>query len=162
MDLLPICPTQAGYAADFRDGVIQVSLDGGSPRSRAGVSGNAYLVNVQWVVREDDYSLLQGFFRRQKRSGYSGFHADLILDSFEVERYVATFQAGSFRLTGKTGQVFTVGASLWVLPLAKYEDPETDPYEYILELLPYYGSVDNIRKMMNLLEELVNVDWPNA
>ena len=71
------------------------------------------------------------------------------------------FQAGSFRLIGKSGQVFTVGASLWVLPLAKYEDPATDPYEYILDLLPHYGSVEKIRKMMNLLEKLVNKDWPH-
>ncbi|SIT28037.1 hypothetical protein SAMN05428937_3780 [Achromobacter sp. MFA1 R4] len=50
---------------------------------------------------------------------------------------------------------------MWVYPLAKYEDPETDPYEYILDLIPYYGSVENVRRMMNLLEKLVNVDWPN-
>lgn len=161
MDLLPICPTQAGYAADFRDGIIQVSLDGGSPRSRIGISGGAYLVNVQWVVREDDYSLLQGFYRRQKRSGFAGFEADLVLDTSGYERYEATFRAGTFRLTGKNGPIYTVNAALWVYPLAKYEDAETDPYEYVLDLIPYYGSAENVRRMLNLLEKLVNVDWPN-
>lgn len=161
MDLLPICPTQAGYGADFRDGIIQISLDGGAPRSRVDIPGGAYLINAQWVVQEDDYSLLQGFYRRQKRSGFAGFLADLVLDTSGIERYEATFQAGSFRLTSKNGPVFTVTASMWVYPLAKYEDPETDPYEYILDLIPYYGSVENVRRMMNLLEKLVNVDWPD-
>lgn len=162
MDVLPICPAQAGYTASFNDGVLQITLDGGSPRSRVSYSGGVCPVEVTWVVNGDDYSLLQGFYRRQARRGYSGFLADLILDDSVMQRYTATFRAGSLRLAGKQGGVFTVTASLLVDPLAKYADSETDPYEYIIDLLPYYGNVEAIRQVMNRLEKLVNEDWPNA
>ena len=161
MDVLPLCPTQAGYTAAFRDGAVQIALDGGLPRTRRGLMATPNEVTVQWVVGEADYALLVGFYRRLLRRGLPMFLADLILDSPTRERYQAVLRSGTFQLVSKQGGVFTVTAGLLVMPLARYEDPETDPYETVFDLLPYYGSAAAVAEMMNRLEHLVNVDWPH-
>ncbi|NYT76559.1 hypothetical protein H0A71_06110 [Alcaligenaceae bacterium] len=161
MQRMPFCPRRAGYSASFNDGVRRIELDGGPGRYSQMYVGGSDLVDASWKLKEDDYSLFMALVRNWSRSGGMPFEIGLKLDSHALDWYRAQFIPKSVRLTGMVGPWFYVSAQLEVTPLQKYLDPEQDVWAIIAELMPYYGSVAAVREMFNLLEQLVNYDWPS-
>ncbi|RZS80657.1 hypothetical protein [Pigmentiphaga kullae] len=158
----PYQPIQAGYGAVFQDGTISVPLEGGPPRTRLDVSGSAVQVSATWMLTEGQYTVFQGFLRVWARSGGSPIDIDLVLDTAQAETYQAMFEPKSFRLVSKQGGVFTMTGSLWVLPLDKYQDADSDPYGNMAELYALYGSWDVINQLFADLAHLANEDLPHA
>lgn len=158
--LIPYCPLQSAYSATFSDGIIATQLEGGAPYTRRDVYGAPHLVQATWVLHENDYSILMGFYRDWIRSGGAFFEVDLILESQNVDRYQASFVPGTMALAGKNGTVITSTAQLWVLPLDKYIDEETDYFGSLAGLVGVYGDIATVIRILNALEKLVNVDLP--
>ncbi|WP_447988338.1 hypothetical protein [Achromobacter spanius] len=158
--LLPFCPLKAGYSADIGDGTMRTPLDGGPGRYRATYSDSPHMVSATWRLRDDSYSIFMAFFRNYRRSGGKSFEIDLRLDSHEVERYVANVIPASMRLVSKEGRFYTVSASLEVQP--KFQDADLDYWATLLGWMSIYGGLPGVRRMLNLLEKLVNEDWPDA
>lgn len=161
MRVLPFKPTSAGYSVQPDSGVLSVKLDGGASRLEVNSQGNVGIVNVSWVLDSFDYSLLQAFHRIFIRS-LEPFYADLIIDTGSVDRYESTFIPDSLRLVSKNGPLYMVSAQLEVTPLDKYLDEETDVLAQYFDLVMEYGGLRNFLRMNNLLERLVNVEWPDA
>ncbi|WP_286938881.1 hypothetical protein [Achromobacter sp. UBA4530] len=159
---MPFRPAQAGYAAEFGDGTLRVTLDGGASRYRARISGNSDTVTATWVLRGEQYSAFMGFVRNQRRSGSVSFLIDLPLQSHESVEYEAAFVPRTVRLVSKTAAVFTVAASLEVFSKQEFDDADLDYWASLVMMLAIYGSIPAAREILNLLAKLVNEDLPHA
>lgn len=157
--LLPYCPLQASYSVSPIDGMLSTDLDGGAPRTRLDILGGPSTVQCTWVLRAFDFSIFMGFWRNWRASGGVYFDVDLLIDSADVERYQASFIPGNTLNWSKNGDVYTVVAPLWVLPLDKFLDDD-DYYGTLAMLIGAYGSVAAALAVLNALDKLVNVDLP--
>lgn len=133
----PLCPAQAGYSAQFDEGIISAKLDGGPPFMRLDIPGNPVNVSATWVLSGDHYCVFQGLYRDWARTGGDPFYIDLILESASPSTYEATFVPGSVRLASKSGDVYTVNAQLLAMP--KFLDPCEDFCASAAILYAYYG-----------------------
>lgn len=158
--LFPYCPLQSSFSATLTDGIIATELEGGAPYTRRDVYGAPHVVQATWVLHENDYSIFMGLYRNWIRSGGAFFEIDMILESQDVDRYQASFIPGTMAPAGKNGSVFTINAPLWVLPLDKYIDEETDYFGSLAGLVMAYGDIATVIRILNALEKLVNVDLP--
>lgn len=133
---LPYCPTQAGYAAEFADGVISATLDGGMPFRRLDIAGSPHKVSASWTLAYDDYCAFMGFYRLWTRNP-DDFLIDLILETPEPMEYQVSFVPGTMRLTGINGNARMVSAQLDVLPA--FLDPCEDVCAGIAVINAYLG-----------------------
>lgn len=157
MTKLLLVPDQAGYATTLPDGeVIQVTLDGGKPFTRANVIGGWHTVDLSFVVDQDGYNVFWAFYRSQTARGALTFTLDMILDSPVYQEYTAVFVAGSVRTTGKNGDIYTISAQIKVEP----QEEDTD-YDSAIVLLYEATSVD-MAGYISLLSTIVNETWPEA
>ena len=78
----------------------------------------------------------------------------MIVDDTEMTTYVCQFVAGSLRINERDGKVYSVSFGLRLKP----NNTGTDFDETIIGL---WESGDP-RKLLNLLEKLVNEDLPDA
>ncbi|MHA3050196.1 hypothetical protein [Acinetobacter sp. ANC 4639] len=153
-NVLLYCVTQAGYSVGFKSGVISQELDGGAPRYRR-ASRNPYsIVNVQWVVKEAGFQYLDALHEVWCRNPNQFFYAPLKVNGPEYKNYEAYFVEDSFQLNSVEGLVFTVTAHLRVKPIIN---------EALNDVLIAAGNSNlDLSKLVNPLEQLVNVDLPNA
>lgn len=159
--VLPYQPIQAGYGIQPGDGTQRIALDGGSGRYRAGVGGASHMVTATYALFGEEYDAFMGFMRTIERSGGGPFYADLVIDGSYKLRYVAHFIPNSARAS-MSGDIFTVSVTLEVDRRPEYEDPDTDFWAQFLKFIEIYGSIRAAREAFNLLEKIVNKDWPNA
>lgn len=158
--LFPYCPIQDGYGVAFSDGILTTDLAGGPAFRRLDVVGGPSRVQVSFVLKSPDaYSLFQGHIRNWIRSGGDFFEIDIIVDSGEMERYEASFVPGSIQLVSKQGPVFTVSATLEVLPRYETLDEATDEAGAAAMVHAFYGP--DTSGFLNLLDQLVNEDLPS-
>jgi hypothetical protein len=124
----PFVPVSAGYTAELATGVRAIIVDGGRPRERLEFVGTTRPVTASYVLYQDKYDLMLGYFRKWERAGGGPVQFKLMLDSMRVEDYVGGFVAGSPpRISARTGRLITVSVSLWVETKPLYADAETDP-----------------------------------
>lgn len=76
-----------------------------------------------------------------------------------MERYEASFVPGSIQLANKQGPVFTVSATLEVLPRYETLDEATDEAGSAAMVHAFYGP--DTTGFLNLLDQLVNEDLPS-
>lgn len=157
----PYRPLQVGYGVEFGDGTQSIALEGGSSRYRAGVEGNAHVVSASFGLEGEDYSAFLGFWRAKKRD-VEPFEIELQIDGHELRRYVARFVPRTLRLTGVSGNVFTLTVKLEVETLPEYEDETLDYWSSLVTMLAIYGSIPAAREIMNLFATLANEDLPHA
>lgn len=154
LNRMKYCVTQSGYSAQVGDGVISQSLDGGAPRYRRQIKGAVSTAGVQWVVDAGTYQYLMAFYRVWCRNPAQPFLCKLCIDNAPVEDYECYF-ASALKLDSKVAGVYTVTATLTVKRL-KTNDAMDD-------LIVAFGNEDqNLAEFMNPLEQLVNVDLPDA
>jgi len=149
LNRLAYCVQQSGYTVDFGNDVIAQNLDGGPSRYRRDVRGNSHTVNVSWVLKLKGYQYLTAFYRVWMRNPSQPFLAKLIIDD-ELKDYECFFKS-PIQLNSKNGPVYQVSAQLEVKALIA-----DDAFDDALVSL---GSDSDI---FEPLEELVNVDLPNA
>lgn len=150
----PLCPAQAGYSAQFDEGIISTQLDGGMPFMRLDVPGAPVMVNASWVLSEAEYCVFMGLYRDWARTGGDPFYIDLILETSQPEEYVASFVPGSIRLVSKNGPGLTVSAQLRAMP--RVVDPCDDYCASVAILSAYYGrqTCEAVRTFSNVVNTL--------
>lgn len=154
MNKLLYCPTQSGYSADIGNGVISQELDGGAARYRRSLKGVMHTAGIQWVVDQAGYQYLMAFYRVWARNPAQPFLCKLCIDNAPVEDYECFF-SGSLKLSGRSGNVYTVTATLQVKPLVTIDAMD--------DLIVALGNQDtDLVSIKNPLEELVNERLPDA
>ena len=146
---LAYCVNQSGYSVAFGNDVINQKLDGGGGRYRRDIRRNTHTVNVSWLVELQGYQYLTAFYRVWVRNPSQPFIAKLVIDD-ELKDYECFF-ASPINLNSQEGCAYSVSAQLEVKALLP--DDEMD------DLIVGLGKTVDI---LNPLEELVNVDLPNA
>ena len=159
MNVLPFMPLQAGYGAQFNDGVSRIPLPGGRGRNRVTSTGDSDLVHVSWNLTGRDYSAFMGFYR-EWGSTAEAFQVDLMLHSHQLKRYTASFIPKSVQLVEKKGPHFVVSAQLEVYALPEFTDVDLDYWRRVVLLLIIYGGYEQASEVLNLLAKLVNEDLP--
>lgn len=160
MKVLPFMPLQAGYGAQFNDGVSRIPLPGGKGRNRVTSIGDSDLVHASWNLTGKDYSMFMGFYR-DWGSTAEAFQVDLMLHSHELKRYTASFIPQSLQLVEKKGAHFLVSAQLEVHALPEFTDADLDYWRSVVSLLIIYGGYAQAMEVLNLLDKLVNEDLPH-
>lgn len=122
----PFTPTQEGYAAQKRSGLVSVDVVGGPSWSRLDTTGNPFKLSVSWDLFGDKYDMFMGYVRNWERSGGDPFLIDLLLEGSHFVEYQATFVPDSVQLESNRGLLFTVSAVLEVMP--KFVDPCSDEW----------------------------------
>lgn len=150
----PFVPQQAGYTADFADGIVSSGIDGGPSFRRLDTTGNPFSVSASWVLACDDYDMFQGYVRNWMRSGGDPFIIDLVLEGLEAAEYQATFVPGTVRLSSKNGNVIIVNAQLEVLP--NFVSPCNDEWAARALMEAVFG--DDACEAIDILDKVVNED----
>lgn len=156
---LTISPDQASYAvSDSSNEVVRVQLQGGAGRYRRDILNGSKIVNAVWTVGRDEYDYLQMFYRVMTYRAGEPFSANLIIGENDLTKHECRFIPGSWQLQSQKGLTYVVAAQLEVTAL---------PYDYIYEdsliaILSNYGSYEEGLAIFAQLEQLTNVDLPNA
>lgn len=114
------------------------------------------IVNCQWTVGPSEYAYLRQFYVLNVRQGAAAFLIDLILDDSLLTEYTARFVPDTWSLSSHSGLSYTVTAQLEI------EAIEQD-YEYLdrlMDLVTAYGGIENLDKVLDLLDILVNQKLP--
>jgi hypothetical protein len=155
MEKLILEPVQAGYATQPPTEVLRQQLDGGAGRYRADIIGGASIVNVAWVLDEGQYQYLWAFFRAKTARGSSSFLIDLVLEETEMTERTAHFLPGTLKLDSKQGEVYFASAQIEIEAIEADDDFDNA----IADAFEGAGGVD-VPGYLNLLNTLVNVNWP--
>lgn len=153
MPKMMLKPFRNGYGFELGYGVVSTQTEFGMPRQRLGAINQPHHVSPTYKCTRAMYSYLLSFLR-----AYRGlpFMAYLLLDDVNHAWYECRFIDERISVTTLGDQIFTVKLSLIVKPQAY--DLETD-----LAFIEIYNMTDGqIDKYFNHLEQLVNVDLPNA
>lgn len=152
MNRLDLCPLQSSYSASFGDGILTQDLGKGMPRTRADFIGAVNTASVSFLLPPEDYQYLLAFYRSYQRNPQP-FLVGLQLDLPTVEDYICKF-ATMPRLGNIEGNYSTVSCDFVVKP--KVANNEFDD-----AIIAIRNGGTNARTL-NLLEELVNEDLPDA
>jgi len=155
MDKLFLEPVQADYATQPPTEIIAQQLDGGQGRYRADVLGGSTIVNVSWILEDNDYQYLWAFFRAKTNRGATAFLIDLILEEPVMTERTVNFIPASLKLDGKSGDVYSASAQLEVQAIP--EDVDLD--NSLVDIWEATGGVD-MPGYLNLFNIIVNVNWP--
>lgn len=149
-----LCPAQAAYA--FEDSVSQyrrVQLEGGAGRYRRDVIRSSKLVEAQWVLTPAQYNYFMAFYARFQTKP-DPFILPLIIEEAALSDCECWFIPGTFSLTSRQGDIYTVSARLEVMPPQR--DAALD--DWLITLPPYLGP--EWAEYMDRLHRLVNVSLP--
>ena len=154
MNNFALCPLQRGYTPEVANNLLEQALAGGFARQRIQFVNNVHTVNASVLL--DDKSKQQYFwaFWRSHQKNPRPWLWRLIVDDTEMTTYVCQFIAGSLRVNERDGKVYSVSFGLRLKP----NNTGNDFDETIVAL----WNDGDPRKLLNLLEKLVNEDLPDA
>lgn len=157
MDKLLLDIPGEGYAVSRPDNeVISNKLDGGFSETGLDVEGGALLVTVAWVLEETEWQYFEAFFRNKIGYGSEPFLVDLVIDGSPSTEYTAKFDASVKRQVTTNGPIRMVQAQLEALP-AEVDDLADSS---IIDVFEASGGQPDL--YLNLLDTLVNMNWPEA
>ncbi len=154
MNNFALCPLQRGYAPEVANNILEQELMGGFARQRVQFINNVHTVTASVMLDDKGKQQYWWAFWRSHQENPRPFLWRLIVDDTEMTTYVCQFVAGSLRLNERDGKVYSVSFGLRLKP----NNTGTDFDETIIGL---WESGDP-RKLLNLLEKLVNEDLPDA
>lgn len=152
MNRLDLCPLQSSYSTTFGDGVLTQDLGKGMPRTRADFIGAVHSVNVSFLLSPADYQYLMAFYRTYQRDPQP-FLVGLYLDEPTIKDYVCKFVSMP-TLGNKEGKYVNSSCQLVVKPSAA-----NAALDDVIVAMRNGGTTFDA---LNLLEELVNEDLPDA
>ena len=143
-------PNQSGYSVQHPNAIERMQMAGGASRYRQGKKNLPSLVTLQWTTSKNGYDYLVAFFKvwQNQYPAINPFLLDLIIDDSELMEYSCRF-TGGLQLDQIAGHAYYISAEIEAT--AKKRNNDVD--EIIL-----LGVLD----LLNPLEQLVNVDLPNA
>jgi hypothetical protein len=125
MTELLVSPTIAGFSVGFGNNVLSTELDGGASRTRLDKIGAAHKVQVQWMLEARGYNYLEAFYRTEICLGALPFTVKLkAVDTSNLGTYTAKIVPGTFGLIGFFENIYQVGATLELTPLAVNESAD--------------------------------------
>ncbi|TEW87180.1 hypothetical protein [Psychrobacter sp. 230] len=154
MNNFALCPLQRGYAPEVANNILEQELMGGFARQRVQFINNVHTVTASVMLDDKGKQQYWWAFWRSHQENPRPFLWRLIVDDTEMTTYVCQFVAGSLRINERDGKVYSVSFGLRLKP----NNTGTDFDETIIGL---WESGDP-RKLLNLLEKLVNEDLPDA
>ena len=141
MNNFALCPLQRGYAPEVANNILEQELMGGFARQRVQFINNVHTVTASVMLDDKGKQQYWWAFWRSHQENPRPFLWRLIV-------------AGSLRINERDGKVYSVSFGLRLKP----NNTGTDFDETIIGL---WESGDP-RKLLNLLEKLVNEDLPDA
>lgn len=154
MNNFALCPLQRGYTPEVANNLLEQQLMGGFARQRVQFVNNIHTVTASVMLDEKIKQQYFWAFWRNHQTNPRPFLWRLIVDDTEMTTYVCQFVAGSLRINERDGKVYSVSFGLRLKP--NHTGKGFD--ETIIGL---WESGDP-RKLLNLLEKLVNEDLPDA
>ena len=154
MNNFALCPLQRGYTPEVANNLLEQQLMGGFARQRVQFVNNVHTVTASVMLDEKIKQQYFWAFWRSHQANPRPFLWRLIVDDTDMTTYVCQFVAGSLRVNERDGKVYSVSFGLRLKP--NHTGKGFD--ETIIGL---WESGDP-RKLLNLLEKLVNEDLPDA
>lgn len=154
MNNFALCPLQQGYTPDVANNLLEQALMGGFARQRMQFINNVHTVTASVMLDEKIKQQYWWAFWRSHQKNPRPFLWRLMVDDVEMTTYVCQFVADSLNIGERNGKVYSVSFSLRLKPNNTGKDFD----ETIIGL---WESGDP-RKLLNLLEKLVNEDLPDA
>ncbi|MGM8871541.1 hypothetical protein ACS8E3_07620 [Psychrobacter sp. 2Y5] len=154
MNNFALCPLQRGYTPEVANNLLEQQLMGGFARQRVQFVNNVHTVTASVMLDEKIKQQYFWAFWRSHQTNPRPFLWRLIVDDTEITTYVCQFVAGSLRVNERDGKVYSVSFGLRLKPNHTGKDFD----ETIIGL----WNDGDPRKMLNLLEKLVNEDLPEA
>lgn len=156
MDKLKFIPTQASYSVAHGSTTVATSFQSGRPRYRLDVVNPNDIVNVRWVFKPLEFQVFNAFYDTKIASGSLPFLIDLIINEASLAEYEAHIVPDTLQITEVIGNLTIVTAQLDVK-----RSPVDDEFnESLFMLYEEYG--EGAQTILNLLDKLVNVDFPKA
>ena len=154
MNNFALCPLQRGYTPEVANNLLEQALAGGFARQRIQFVNNVHTVTASVMLDEKIKQQYFWAFWRSHQTNPRPWLWRLIVDDTEMTTYVCQFVAGSLRVNERDGKVYSVSFGIRIKP----NNTGNDFDETIIGL---WESGDP-RKLLNLLEKLVNEDLPDA
>lgn len=110
-------PDENGYAvSENQTALLEVVLDGGSPRTRLDELGGTRTVTVQWSGRPKRWKEINDFFKQNMSRNYEPFFIFLIIDTAEYAEYIVNLVPNSIKSSTPSGLTWVIEATLEVQP----------------------------------------------
>ena len=154
MNNFALCPLQRGYTPEPANNLLEQALMGGFARQRVQFVNNVHTVTVSVLLSEKIKQQYFWAFWKSHQKNPRPFLWRLIVDETSVATYVCQFIADSIQVGERDGKVYSVSFGLRLKP----NNTSNDFDQTIIDL---WESGDP-RKLLNLLEKLVNEDLPDA
>lgn len=154
MNNFALCPLQRGYTPEVANNLLEQELMGGFARQRVQFVNNTHTVNASVMLDEKIKQQYFWAFWRSHQENPRPFFWRLVVDETESTTYVCQFIAGSLQVGERDGKVYSVSFALRLKP--NYTGKEFDE-----TIIGMWESGDP-RKLLNLLEKLVNEDLLDA
>lgn len=155
MDSFALCPLQRGHNPEFANGLLEQELLGGFARQRVQFVNNTHTVTETVLL---DTKLKQqywwAFWRKHTKRTPQPFMWRLMIDDVEMTDYECQFVAGSLREQERSGVVVAVSFSVRCQPTQGKD-------KFDSAIIKAWESKDPA-KLLNLLEQLVNIEMPEA
>lgn len=115
LDKLMIPPDENGYSiTENSGGLIEVVLDGGSPRTRLDELDGSRTITLQWSGRPQRWKTVNDFFRKNMGRNYEPFLLDLIIATAEYQEYTCNLIPDSIKTSTPEGIAWIIQAQLEV------------------------------------------------
>jgi hypothetical protein len=156
MNKIQLTPTQASYSVEYGQTTVGTSFQSGRRRYRRDVINPNHTISVRWIVDPLGLQYLRSFFNTTLKGGSLPFLIDLIIDGGNLTEHEAHFIEDSLQVGEVNGNLSFVTAQLEAVPLP-VDDEANDS---LVMLYEEYG-ISTI-EVLDLLEKLVNIDFPEA
>lgn len=154
MNNFALCPLQAGYTPKVANNLLEQELMGGFARQRLQFVNNVHTVNPSVMLNDalkEQY--FWAFWDSHTEHNPRPFLWRLIIKG-KAQVYSCQFIAGSLNENERSGKVYSVSFGLRI-------KPKPSNQEFDQTIIDIWNDGDP-RKMLNLLEKLVNEDLPDA
>jgi hypothetical protein len=129
-------PVRDGYKFTPAYDVVETRLDGGLSRKRQDIQFGAHYVDLNWVLKPNEYTAFMGFFKTTLLDGTLPFLLDLVADIHLPTTHKCRCVGGLPMLTNQRGHAYYVSARLEVEQNPTFTGPFTlgwnlDPIPFI-------------------------------
>lgn len=154
MNSFALCPLQQGYTPTFANNILEQQLLGGFARQRVQFVNNVHTVNASVALHDKSRQQYFWAFWRSHMSQPRHFLWKLIIDDTEMTTYQCQFITDSLQIEERNGQTYKASFSVRCKP--NLSDQDFD--QSIIDVWESEGEA----LIFDLLEKLVNIDFPNA
>lgn len=130
MNRLALCALQESYSVKFGCSAERIGVTGGHDRYIKSTNTKKHLVQVSFVLREDDYLYFRAFYQNWQLNPLP-FLMKLIIEDDEYKDYITQFVKNSCQFDELEGDIFKVSAqvSVFISPVIALT---SKPYPYYL------------------------------